>query len=73
MCAQSKLSCKIKVDTDDVKENFLQTIISACSRDLTVTQQKNLISIFTQKDNKIIELNGIKLENILPLFILKYL
>lgn len=48
---------KIKVDIDDVKENFLQTIISACSMDLTVTQQKKSDYNSIQKKKKIIDLN----------------
>jgi len=46
----------------DVEENLLQRVISACSHNLTV-YTKNSLLIFTYRNNKIIKLNGIKLEN----------
>jgi len=61
---------KVHFDRSDVEENLLQTVISACSKNLTPKQQKNLISIINQRNNKIIEINDISLESVLPLFIL---
>lgn len=61
---------KVHFDRSDVEENLLQTVISACSKNLTLKQQKNLISIINQRNNKIIKIDHISLERVTPLFIL---
>ncbi|MDI9624713.1 MAG: FkbM family methyltransferase [Methanothermobacter sp.] len=61
---------KIKVERDDLKSNFLQALVSACSRDLSFEQRKKLYNIIAQKDNDMIEVGDVKIKNVIPLFIL---
>ncbi|MDI9617678.1 FkbM family methyltransferase [Methanothermobacter sp.] len=61
---------KINVSKEDIDNNFVQTLISACSNDLNCSQQTRLRSIITQRFDNIIEVDGIKIKNTMPLFIL---